>query len=63
MTHDMAHCNNEACPAKDRCRRFQAHLFALAKELQYCNYLALTQETKESVLRNGSCIHFWERNE
>lgn len=21
------------------------------------------KETKESVLRNGSCIHFWERNE
>ena len=63
ISHDIAHCNNESCPAKDRCRRFQAHLFALAKGLQYCNYLALTQETKESVLRNGSCIHFWERNE
>ena len=63
MTHDIAHCNNEACPAKDRCRRFQAHLFAIATGEQYASYLLLTEQTKESVLRNGSCIHFWERNE
>ena len=63
MTHDIAHCNNESCPAKDRCRRFQAHLHAIASGEQYCSYLMLTEQTKESVQRLGSCIHFWERNE
>ena len=62
MTHDIAHCNNERCPAKDRCKRFQLYLEDLTRGTQYCNYLMLTEETKERAIRNGSCIHFLNKN-
>lgn len=71
MTHDMAHCNNESCPAKDRCKRFILFLedctrcerFALFLEdcaslTPYCTYLQLTEESKERAQRLGSCPHF-----
>ena len=62
MTHDIAHCAFERCPAKDRCKRFQAFLEDLARGTQYCNYLMLTEETKERVIRNGSCIHYLNKD-
>lgn len=58
MTHDMAHCSNESCPAKDRCKRFRLHLEALAKGIQFASYLLLTEESKERAQRLGSCPHF-----
>lgn len=58
MTHDIAHCNNESCPAKDRCKRFRAHLEALAREINFTPYILLTEESKEKAQRLGGCPHF-----
>jgi MinD superfamily P-loop ATPase len=58
ISHDIAHCSNESCPAKDRCKRFRLHLEALAKGIQFASYLLLTEESKERAQRLGSCPHF-----
>ena len=58
MIHDMAHCNNENCPAKDRCKRFRLHLEDCASHIPYCTYILLTEESKERAQRLGSCPHF-----
>lgn len=62
MIHDIAHCAFESCPAKDRCRRFEAHLEAMARGLQYYNYLMLIEDTKQRAMRNGSCIHYLNKD-
>jgi hypothetical protein len=58
ISHDITHCNNESCPAKDRCLRYQAHLDNLSDGHPFCSYLSLSNEQKERVQRLGSCIHF-----
>ena len=58
ISHDIAHCSNESCPAKNRCKRFRLHLEALAKGIQFASYILLTEESKERAQRLGSCPHF-----
>lgn len=60
MTHDIMHCNNEDCPAKERCRRYQVYIEDVENNYFYCTYITLTDEEKERVKKLGSCPNFWE---
>lgn len=58
MTHDIAHCDYNLCPAKDRCRRYKVHLEDNPQFNPYCSYLTLDEESRERAKRIGSCPHF-----
>ena len=46
MSHDITHCDNEDCPAKDTCHRYLANLEAKEKELEYCSYFKFNETEK-----------------
>lgn len=59
MTHDIAHCDYSLCPAKDRCRRYKAHLEDVKHNIQHCIYLVFKDDRKSRILELGSCPNFW----
>ena len=59
MTHDIAHCNNETCPAKDRCRRYAVYIEDIENHYPYCSYFSLDDEEIEKIKKLGSCPNFW----
>lgn len=59
MMHDIAHCNNHDCPSASRCYRYQAHLEAVERGLQYLAYFVFSEEDNEKVKRQKSCGSFW----
>ena len=59
MTHDIAHCNNDTCPAKERCRRYAVYIEDIENHYPYCSYMELTDEQKQKVIELGSCPNFW----
>lgn len=65
MTHDIAHCNNESCPAKDRCKRFILYLEDCARHFppHFCSYFYMDDEQKERVKRLGSCQNFLHKED
>lgn len=56
-SHDITHCNRETCPSKDTCRRYQAHLDAVEKKLDWLTYLVNDESSK---LIDGKCQIYWE---
>ena len=55
MNHDIAHCDKQDCPKKDNCFRYQAHLEAEERKMQYISYL---------IIENGDdCDMYWDKNE
>jgi hypothetical protein len=56
-SHDITHCNRETCPSKDTCRRYQAHLDAVEKKLDWLTYLV---NDELSGLKDGKCQIYWE---
>lgn len=57
MNHDIAHCNNEDCTAKNDCRRYKAHLEAVKVGMPYVPYLYY-KELKNSG--NDDCEMYWK---
>ena len=55
MNHDIAHCDNQDCPKKDSCYRFQAHLEARERKMQYVSYLII-----ENI---DDFDKYWDKNE
>lgn len=62
MTHDIAHCNNETCPAKDRCKRYAVYIEDIENHFPLCSYLHHTEAEIHKIADIGSCIHFLEYN-
>jgi hypothetical protein len=60
MTHDIAHCNNESCPAKDRCKRYAVYIEDIENHYPLCSYLYHSEEQLQKIAKIGSCIHFVE---
>lgn len=59
MNHDIAHCNNEDCPAKVRCHRYQAHLDVAKRGLMNISYIYIEPEIRKD---DGTCVAFWEEH-
>ena len=59
MMHDIAHCNNSKCPSASRCYRFQAHLEAKVKGLEYVAYFVFDEEQLKQVMLEKRCNSFW----
>lgn len=59
MTHDIAHCSNDTCPAKERCRRYAVYIEDIENHYPYCSYLELADEQKQKAIELGSCPNFW----
>lgn len=59
MNHDIAHCDNEDCPAKNNCKRYIAHTEAVKLKLNNISYLYNEPDIRKD---DGSCIAFWETN-
>lgn len=56
MQHDITHCNNNNCLVKESCYRYQAHLEAQEKQLDYLTYVTLN----ESIIDTGeNCSIYW----
>ena len=58
MTHDIAHCNNETCPAKDRCKRYAVYIEDIQNHFPLCSYLCHSEEQLQKIAEIGSCIHY-----
>ena len=52
-SHDISHCNNAACSNKDECRRYQAHLDAIERKLDYLSYFIMEEKDMPD------CTAFW----
>lgn len=59
ISHDIAHCDYTLCPAKDRCRRYKAHLEDIKHDIHHCVYLLFEDDMKSRILELGSCPNFW----
>lgn len=55
MLHDISHCNADKCELKDTCYRYQAHLEAQEKKLDYLCYFVNNDKRELGV----NCTAYW----
>ena len=56
MQHDITHCDNDKCPKKEYCYRWQAYQEAVKMKLE-CISCAIIEEDE---MLKGECPIFWE---
>jgi hypothetical protein len=58
-SHDISHCDNDACSLKHNCTRFLAHLDAIERGLDYLTYFVMEK------LDNKNCDVYipWKKRE
>lgn len=59
MMHDIAHCDNSKCPSASRCYRYQAHLEAKTKGLDFLPYFVFSDSEVKRIEEQKSCGSFW----
>lgn len=53
MNHGTELCNNDDCPSKESCKRYQAYLMAKMLKLVYMQYITPT-------IKDGKCEMYYK---
>ena len=56
MNHDITHCNNDKCPTKEHCYRWNAYVEAV--EMKHPRIVCAVID--EDTMSDGMCLLFWE---
>ena len=56
LEHDITHCNADNCSLKDTCYRYQAHLDAIEKNMDYLCYFIINEKFKVGK----DCKSYWK---